>query len=777
MNAARSTVNPFPAAAVARRTALSDDLITVPTAAIRQALSFADDYLAGWKADGGARAASGNVVAVVGEYGMGKTHLALELLRHISRAAGQDVRHLYLDAPADTFLALYKQRFVAELTKDELRQRVQEYYADLVADSLSQSKLTDHAAQRLRNREVQAEAVIERLGLMENVFIQKLRQRLRAITENEAFATALTLFLQPEFEYAVWEWLRGHVPDQALVERGITTAIDTDTAALEAIGVVAFLYGRQSRRFVLVIDELEKVLSSPHSPGTDTARAFKKLLEVFGAARAFLVLCGLPDFLEALPEDVRQRVGCIVRPSALSPTETRQYILDSQERAGQPRELAPFTEATVDYLVTLASGNARTIVKLCYHGYRMARARGTNVTQAVIREVAREQFQLATQDDVRSEIARVLDLGGWLFQAQAAPKGTKARADFWVVHGEDGGGCAVLIADSVLGQKDASVLAKQVEKVKDGREDRAVLLVVNGYLAETAIPALSGAGDRPPLVHSQRRFAEDFDAAIKGVMQRLEATDRESELKILRQQIDRLGRQQSQILGGIRSLGQERDEVRRVLADLGDSHRQDTETLTASLNEVARLTQRTSESGIAGAQTSYDSTTGLNQPTIHGDVHMHFHGPVENSPEPTKPSVLPEEVDALFTEALDRLEKLTPQTEIIASLFGGQADRSAHRSITDVTSDFLLVVGTWAMLRDTIAEFRTAIDAWFRTDPKQPDELRDLCRSYDSAFSFLSPRAIEKLSRSMGADNSNYAGRSFMDLGPRIFDAARDARV
>nr|WP_276515368.1 BREX system ATP-binding domain-containing protein [Actinomadura coerulea] len=735
-------------------------------------MSFADDYLAGWNADGAANAASGSVVAVVGEYGTGKTHLALELMLHISGAAGQDVRHLYLDAPADTFLALYKQRFLAELTKDELRERVQEYYADLVADSLTQSKLTDHAAQRLRDREVRAEEVIEQLGLMKSAFVQMLRERLRAITENDAFATALTLFLQPEFEHAVWEWLRGHVPDQALAERGITAAIDTDTAALEAIGVVAFLYGRQSRRFVVVIDELEKVLSWQHSPATDTARAFKKLLEVFGAARAFLVLSGLPDFLEALPEDVRQRIGCIVRPSALTPAETRQYILDSQERAGHPRELAPFTEAVTDYLVTLAGGNARTIVKLCHHGYRMARTAGTDVTRAMIREAARDQFQLATRDDVRAEIARVLDLGGWPFEAQAAPKGTGVRADFWVVHGEDGGGCAVLIADSLLGPKDASALAAQVEKVKAGREDRAALLVVNGYLAETAVPVLAGAGDRPPLVHSRRRFAEDFEAAIKGVMQRLEAAGQENELKVLHRRVERQGRQQSQILREIQSLGEERDEVRRVLGDLGRTQRQDTETLAASLNELVRLT-RQGESGIAKTQTSNEAVTGLNNPTINGDVHMHFHGPADDPPEPVEPSFLPGEVDALFTGALDRLEELTPHEKIITSLFDDRADRPGSWSISDVTSDFLRVVGVWVMLRDTVAGFRNAIAAWFRAGPERYEDLRNLCRSYDMVVSLLSPRAIEELTRALGPSEQDDVRRVFLELGSQVYGAAR----
>ncbi|MFD0427246.1 hypothetical protein ACFQ60_01130 [Streptomyces zhihengii] len=69
----------------------------------------------------------------------GKTHLTVELLRWIE-GHGEDATHtLYVDAPSDTFQALYKDRFFPKLDKDDVRRRVTEYYADVVAEELADS--------------------------------------------------------------------------------------------------------------------------------------------------------------------------------------------------------------------------------------------------------------------------------------------------------------------------------------------------------------------------------------------------------------------------------------------------------------------------------------------------------------------------------------------------------------------------------------------------------------------------------------------------------------
>ncbi|GAA2610438.1 hypothetical protein SMC26_24560 [Actinomadura fulvescens] len=695
--------NPFPAAAVARLSELPDGPLTIATPAIRQALAYVDDYLAagrGDDAEGGKPGKPGNVIAVVGEYGTGKTHLALEILRHIRRVGGTSVQRLYLDAPADTFLALYQQRFVVELSKADVRDQVEEYFADIVAGSLAGSELTAEAARRLRDREIDAQAVIDRLGLMESAFLQALQEHLRVVTENDAFGTALALFRRAEFEDAVWEWLKGHPPDPALVERGITAAIDDDAAALEAIGVFAFLCGRRNQPFVLVIDELEKVLSPPHLPAADSVLAFKKLLEVFSGARALLVLSGLPDFLEALPDDARQRIGCVVRPSALSTEDTRGLILDSQERAFGKRTLDPFSEETLGYLVELAGGTARKVIKLCYHSYQSAVAAGTGVTQAMIREAAREQFELTSRDDVRAEVTRVLDRGGWLFEAGHV-SGDGVRADFWVPQGDGGAGCAILITDSVLTRPEANVLAERARRLRAGA-GRGVLLVVNGYLADHLAPALTAVCDRPPLVHSLRRFTDDFDAALRGVMQRLEAGAREDELKALRDRVDRLSRQQAR---GFESL----------------------------LDELKRERRRSAEEP-SPRRPTYERT----------DT---FHFPDTGVPSPGGSAAgqeLPDPVEREFGRALSAVDTLNTIAAMLKAAAGPEPSpvRIGDREV-------LAAVGAGAVLQIAVQEFRSGVAEWFSTmgplAQRNLTGMAELCRGYQDVYLALPVRRLVRL--------------------------------
>ena len=317
--------NPFPPSAVARLSALDSEGINIVTPALQEALRYTDDYMAhvNRQEAGVELPPHGNVIAIVGEYGTGKTHLALQILRRISTAGDASVEALYLDAPADTFLALYRDRFMPKLSRADVKAKIAEYYADIVADQLADSDLTSPVADALKARAISPEQVVRNLGLMEAEFLQCLNNRLRTVTEIDDFGTALALFLRPEFEAAVWDWLSCNPPDPALSERGITKTIDTDAEALEAMGVFALLYGRQRHRLVLIIDEIEKVLSGNEAsqPDESSVLAFKKLLEVFGRTKALLVLSGLPDFLEALPDDARQRIACFVRPTPLTASD------------------------------------------------------------------------------------------------------------------------------------------------------------------------------------------------------------------------------------------------------------------------------------------------------------------------------------------------------------------------------------------------------------------------------------------------------------------------
>ncbi|MEY9887510.1 Cdc6-like AAA superfamily ATPase [Catenulispora sp. MAP5-51] len=688
--------NPFPASAVARLSGYGPDQITIPTAAVRQALSYVEEYLRSSsqrEVSDQTTTVSGNIIAIVGEYGTGKTHVATQIIRCVESAEHGAVHAMYLDAPADTFLALYRQRFVASLSRQDVRQRVSDYYSDVVASSLADSELTSGVARRLESRELAPRDVVRDLGLMESEFLQELQRNLRSVTEKEDFGTALALFLRPEFEAAVWEWLIGNPPDDALRERGVTRTIDSDVDALEAIGVFAFLYGRQNHRFVLVIDELEKVLSSSQArhPGESSILAFKKLLEVFGNAQALLVLSGLPDFLEALPEDAAQRIGCIVRPSPLDPSDVAEYIEMIQERASGTRSLSPFTTGVVSYLTELAGGNARKVIRLCYHAVQSAKAANSEVTTAMVREAAREQFELTSRDDVRAETARICDANGWQFIQDHSLDPSIPSVDFWLPVGDDGNGVALTVSSSILYQREVEELQQRVQaSVGGASQTRTLLLIVNGHIADNLSNAVHSLFSRV-LVHSFRRYAEDLTAAIKGALLRLEDINQKSVLDAIRERVEQISRQNS--------------STRRVI-----------EELTAAQYESRAVAGQSVEQAVRRVFSSF----GSGSPT---DFDPHY------------PSV-----SAVFSDAAMEIGRYRSYIDESIRL-GFIVERRGLRTtkLGGIGIDFLRDsessrgVGVVFFLERLIFEFR---DACFRAlrsrsrDEVSRDYLIDLCRSY-----------------------------------------------
>ncbi|MEV5176115.1 hypothetical protein AB0L10_34650 [Streptomyces flaveolus] len=573
--------NPFPVSAVARFSPVSSDAFSIQTPAVMQAFAFVDQYLAQLDGQNWRKfPPQGNVIAIVGEYGTGKTHLSIELLRRIKAAGDGTIHAFYLDAPADNFLALYRERFFGQMNRRDVRERVAEYYADIVAEELGESPLMESAAQLLAERQASPHEIVQRFGLRESAFQQKLQERLKSITEHEEFGTALALFMRPEFEAAVWEWLAGHPADPVLQERGIHRTIDDDISALEAIGVFAFLYGRQHHRFVLIVDEFEKVLSRESRSAMDEGAvlAFKKLLEVFGQSRSLLILSGLPDFIEALPDDAKQRISSRVSPTALSFDDACKYVRNALGR--ETGDLTPFSDDSISYLVELAGGNARKVIRLCYHAYDASARAGTDVTRAMVREVARQQFEVSTPDDVRFDVARILDSHGWVFEQSKRLIKEKPSfvADYWLPVGEEGAGCAVLITRSILHAPEAARLAQAAKSLHRAKTNVASVLIVNGYLAEPLAEDVTAAFSRV-MLYSPMRFSDDFAAAIGAFIARLEDSLSEDRLAAMESKLDQLLRQTQSVRRAVDAARESKTSVhlesavetgmRRVFAAIG----------------------------------------------------------------------------------------------------------------------------------------------------------------------------------------------------------------
>jgi hypothetical protein len=553
--------NPFSAAAIARVSDNDNEPYTFATDAVCDARAHVDAYL---ESDLGSTPAQGSVIAIIGEYGTGKTHLATALLRHARESAGADLLGMYVDAPSGTFLELYRGRFMAKLDRADVRARIKEYYADVVADSLGESELTVDIVRGLRERTIDPYDAVDRFGLMESLFQDRLRARLRDVTQTDDFGAVLSLALRPGFDLAVWDWLGGYEPDPILRDRGITTTINSDALALEAIGVFAILYGSQRHRFILVIDELEKILS-PQRPADSAVDPFQKLLTVFAGSGGLLVLAGLPDFRDALSPAARQRISPIIRTSPLTEEQVQELIRGLEERVTGEHTLGPFTIEVVSYLVRLSGGVVRKIIRLCHYAYNQALEQDSDVTVRMVERAVRELYDPVGIDNVGAQIRHLVldEVGLPLIRNALLGETESSRADYWIRVGDLGAGCALVLAESVLTAADIAGLAKRASAIREAAPLCEVLVLVEGFLAADLAGQLGEIFDSEPMVYDDSaRFRADFALTIREMAKRLEAVGQVDAMKIIYDRVDLITNQQSATLGFLEQLAVHVDGLR-----------------------------------------------------------------------------------------------------------------------------------------------------------------------------------------------------------------------
>jgi hypothetical protein len=558
----QGTVNPFPRAAVARTSTLRPDAPTIPTPAVEEMRQLVADYVSGTLEAGDAGEKGdlppndGRVIVIDGDYGAGKTHLILEALSRVAegRKDGLDPRPCYQVAPGGSFLLLYTEIMRTYVGAGEMLARVLEFYADIVADDLRGQPFTEQLVGELERDQVNPQRVVARYGLREGALLAALRDRLSLVTDNEEFSRALILLLQPELREIVWDWFTGGIPGQLLREQGLTKPIATDIQALEALGVIARIYRRKKRRFVLAVDEMERLVLSWDRSDQSRAQAFKKLLEVFRRTGALLIMAGLPDIFEILPPET-QRVDAIIEPSGLESENVLWYIKKTINSFHERDTAEPFTPESIDYIVYLTGGLARDVVRLCYFAYEHASATGAEIDRGVINRVALTRTRRGAHELVRSEIRQLLaeqarnPSEGWVF-----PGLPEAVIDFWLPVGDQGDGCAVLISDSILDDHQADSAANRISLIRSSGSGRSVIQVVSGYLPAELRRRLEGTLNGEPLiVYSSSTFDSEFTKSVNTVVglivgDAVQSSSGGTELRMIREETDRLARQQATML-------------------------------------------------------------------------------------------------------------------------------------------------------------------------------------------------------------------------------------
>ncbi|WP_131742105.1 AAA family ATPase [Actinomadura roseirufa] len=730
--------NPFPAGAVAMLGDPSVDAITIPTASITLARDTVEDYLArdhrppavpaGPPGPAGPPAAtgggSGEVVMVSGEPGTGKTHLLNEIVhraRHPAGPARPATTCVSIGAHGPGFYQTYREAFIRKFDFEDVAKLVTDVYAHVVADHLGGSGRAADLVARLRAGTADPRTVVQRLG-QQNLFLSRLRERLPGIAGDQELGRVLPLLVHPRLDMDAWEWLQGLAPTPSLREHGVTGPL-TEPGAMRAMGVFATLHGWLGRRFVLAVDDLEKLLDGGAAAPPEPVRAIRTLVDAYIAGGGLLVLSALPEFFEVLPKDVPPRVRTQIVPEPLTAHDTREYIDLRRRRYDGPT--LDFDADAVEEIVRLTGGAPRPVLRLCYRSYQVAEARRHRLVGVpAVHQAARRRFGEVREPvaEVGDHLERVLTAKGWTFAARhrlPVARGETERVHFWVPipAGQENSGCAILVAGAVLQDADAAPLRAACARLRAAWPDRRVLVVAAEFLAQDLRPGLAEAGGAEPVGYQPSDFPDVLNGRLEGLFARVGPARRRAApaapaadpgLAVFRDQMDRVGRQVSHT----------QDHMSELAVRL-EEFRQESERQWRELRESVRPDPPAGDGGAPGG-----------------------------------PALSPE-LAALFNRALGSLGAVDTVTDLLDGSFAAGAARSGPAGPMLVhrlrRANAFEAIGVALTLRKLLVAFRRSVADWLeQTRDRPPDDadrarLGALCDTYEAIYQTVPLSPLDRL--------------------------------
>jgi hypothetical protein len=681
----------------------------VPTRILRELQDLVRDYLRD-RPRGGRR---GRAIAVVGEFGLGKSHAAREVCNGLARPDGPAM--WIVDEPAQDFGRMYRDRLRGPADTPEGRaafeELVRDYYAYVTAVRVGEQSsgprpgraddvplddiALDDIATGLRDRVLDPDKVVSALRYDPEVLHADLRVTLGEVTEHRRFATALALLQDPRFTSMVWAWLTGDEPAEQLKERGIKDAVTGIDPVFDALAVQGFLHGRVGKPYVLLIDSLEKVLDWPEESRRTFVDAFERLVNVYVSRGGLLVFCTSPRGLNAFRPSLHERVVQLwpTRFSAeLAAELVAEYVGSGPRPAAAEgtdaveRWPAPFGAESVAILQELTGGVPREILKTCHHAWQLSEdGEGAvrEVTAATVLRAVRGLHDNVSEDQVLSTIHDALALGQWRV-ASRDPVPARASSDdgslvvaYWL-EPVPNAYIAIVVTGSVLVADDQERIIARVRALRGALHpaQAEVLLVVNGHVSRTMRDRLARSLGSQPLLYRPG----DFPRAVNEALDRLR-----SRLTELRQEAD-LAELTSELRGALGEHSAQLGQLRRTVSDLA---RRDL---------------------------------------------------VAVAPGPAR-SALPEPVEGRFEEVFTLLDAA------VERLAGRPAD-GGEGPLPRAGQADLTALGCATLVRQLTERFRTGADSWFRSAaPGAPTEehwarLRRVCREYETAVEVLPVQSL-----------------------------------
>ncbi|MFB7930161.1 hypothetical protein ACFC4C_13740 [Streptomyces sp. NPDC056039] len=657
----------------------------------------------------------GRAIAVVGEFGLGKSHAAREVCNALARPDGPAM--WIVDEPVQDFGRMYRDRLRGPADTPEgkaaFEELVRDYYAHVTAARVGERSsdtrpgrpddiplgdiALDDIATGLRDRVLDPDKVVSALRYDPEVMHADLRVTLSEVTEHRRFATAFALLQDPRFSSMVWAWLTGDEPAPQLRERGIKDAVTGIDPVFDALAVQGFLHGRFDKPYVLLIDSLEKVLDWPEDSRRTFVDAFERLVNVYVSQGGLLVFCTSPSGLNAFRPSLHERVVQLW-PTRFTSELTADLVAGYVGSGARPdavqgtgsieRWPAPFGSESVAILQELTGGVPREILKTCHRAWQLSGDGGgtvREVTPATVLRAVRALHGNVSEEQVLSTIHDAVAVGQWRIASVDPVPARGPAADgplvvaYWLEPFPNAY-IAIVVTSSVLVADDQERITARVRALRGTLHPaRAeVLLVVNGHVSRTMRDRLARSLGSQPLLYRPG----DFEQAVNEALDRLRAR-------------------------------------------------------LTELRKEADLAELTSE--LRGALGEHSSQLGLLRRTVSDLARRDL---VAAAPGPAR-TALPDPVEGRFEEVFSLLDAAVERLAGGSSGAGPDGSPSLRAGRAD-----LAALGCATLVRQLTERFRAGADAWFRAassgvrSEEQWAGLRRVCREYETAVEVLPVQSL-----------------------------------
>ncbi|MFJ3308795.1 hypothetical protein ACIPSA_38275 [Streptomyces sp. NPDC086549] len=654
----------------------------------------------------GGRETRGRVLALVGEFGLGKSHLAVRATEQF-RSNTPTPALWVISQPSVDMNSVFQHRLMSPRDNidamADFEQAITDFYADVAAEILEEDDsqrlgaAKDEFLRGLRDRRLDPQKVARAFDLDEERIHRHLRSHLRGVTDHRAFATALALLTNKDYQTDVWRWLSGEAASPALRERGVIASIKGIQGVFEALSVFSLVYGQSGRPYALVLDEVDKTTNWPDRERALFLNAFEMLVNRYLNQGGLMIFCVRPDLWSAMPASLHERVLPLWLDSWEAPA-TRQLIAEyihqglEQPESGPP--YAPFTDPAVRQIVTLSDGVPRQILRICEGTWEQAAGAGApEIGVEAVHRAIRTTHEKRPMGEVAHRLERVLAGDQWWHNLPPRglgnlPRPRESGEPMWIEVTRTTW-IALLPVPSILTTGDVDAITNFLSHARDaGAADGIELLVVvNGHACRQMRTQVATAIGTVPLVLDDPAFDDTLRTSVRSLAERLRAGRRNTVLSKVSNRLDALQGQQ--------------------------------QTLLERVDGIELLLTRPAPA------------------------------PALSSPEDASEERLPEPVRAPFRRAREAVDHLltdgTGPRPSLTPVARTGSDRPPRPRQVSVDASALQTMGAVVVARRLLDAFREAIVRWWEdgSDGRDRAELFAICRGFEISVESL-PRLDDR---------------------------------